>query len=440
MVESKTSRLSKSAVCFAVLLFIFFLQIIAIRDATTWKVKLSHILSLSEWYQSAIITCDRSHKDFDICTVNSPTLLDHASSTLFTLGPHSRAQPNNPVKIHPYPLKNDKTAMSYVKEITITSSPPKQTCGVTHHSPALVFSAGGYTGNFFHEINENFIPLFITINSLFPNQDVVLVITGGMIWWFQKYAELLSAFSHGHLIINTKNLTTNHCFSSATIGLIKHGPMIIDPKLLPFPKTLFDFHTFLKNAYTKDGTPLLYPNKWGRPNLTLVSRRGNVSRVILNQDEVIKVAEEVGFNVHVLEPSKNSSMVKAYRLIHTSHVMLGVHGAGLTHFLFLRPGSVLVQVVPIGTDWPSRTYYKDPTKILGLEYIEYKIQANESSLSESYGANSLAIKDPKAFHEEKWAKKRIYLKKQNVKLDITRFRKCLTKAYKKAKIFMDRIS
>src|ERR1044072_8521172 len=91
----------------------------------------------------------------------------------------------------------------------------------------------------------------------------------------------------------------------------------------------------------------------------------------------MKLAKEVGFNVHVLEPSKIGSMSNIYRLIHSNHVLLGVHGAGLTHSLFLRPGSVLA---PIGTSWASRTYGENPKKVLGLENIEYKIEANESSL------------------------------------------------------------
>ncbi|XP_027362797.1 alpha-1,3-arabinosyltransferase XAT2-like [Abrus precatorius] len=411
-----------------------------------WKVKLKHKLSISQWgwiwdaNGTATVTCDRSHKEFDICTMNGPTLLDQSSSTLFALGPHTWNQSNISMKIQPYPLKNDKSAMSSVKEITLTSTPPKSTCGATHHSPALVFSVGGYTGNFYHDINENFISLFITINSLFPNQDVTLVVTDGTIWWFQKYAELLSAFSPHHLIINANNLTTNHCFPSATIGLIKHGAITIDPKLLPYPRTLHDFSAFLKNTYTKSDTPSLYSNKRGKPHLTLVARKGSVSRVILNQEEVINVAKEIGFNVHVLEPSRNVSIANAYRLIHSSHVMLGVHGAGLTHFLFLRPGSVVVQVVPIGLEWAAKTYYADPPKVLGLEYIEYKIEANESSLLEEYGANSLVIKDPKAFHHGEWAKRRVYLKKQNVKLDIIRFKKCLVKAYEKANIFMNKVN
>ncbi|MED6206608.1 hypothetical protein PIB30_028470 [Stylosanthes scabra] len=416
-----------------------------IQNESIWKVK-KLWPSLSQWdwkwdgRGSRVITCDRSQLEFDICTIKNPILVGHASSNLFILGPQTLTQSHHlPVKIHPYPLKNDKTAISYVKEVTITSAPPNSKCGVTHHSPALLFSAGGYNGNFYHEINENFIPLFITINSIFSNQDVVLVIKDGKMWWFKKYEQLLRAFSPYHPIINTNNLTTTHCFPSGIIGLMKHGTMIIDPKkLLPNPKTLVDFSDFLRRVYNQnvDDDPKI--NKSG-PHLVLVTRRGNVSRVILNQDEIVNAAKEIGFNVHELEPSRNISMAYVYNLIHKSHVILGVHGAGLTHSLFLRPGSVLVQVVPIGTVWASRTYYEKPARLLGMEYIEYMVDANESTLSEIYGANSTVVKDPEAFHQNKWSNRRIYLKKQNLRLDVVRFKMCLSNAYEKAKIFMDRV-
>lgn len=51
--------------------------------------------------------------------------------------------------------------------------------------------------------------------------------------------------------------------------------------------------------------------------------------------------------------------------------MFGVHGAALTHFLFLRPGSVLVQVVPVGLGWVAETCFETPAKAMKLEYIDY---------------------------------------------------------------------
>ncbi|XP_045810673.1 xylan glycosyltransferase MUCI21-like [Trifolium pratense] len=441
MLEGKTSTLSITAIWFSILGLIIIFQINVVRDSTRL------MLSISKWnwdfevtYNTTVITCDRSNETYDICTINSPTLLDQTSLTLFTLGTHTRTQPYIHMKIQPYPLKNDKKAITLVSEFTLTSAPPKSSCGVTHHSPALVFSVGGYSGNFYHDINEIFIPIFITINSLSNGQDVILVITDVKHGWFEKYVDLLSTFSPNHTIINTSNLTTTHCFPSAIVGLIKHGQMIINPKLLPNPKTLLDFHGFLKGAYMKKNTPLLFPDNKGKPILTLVSRKGSYSREILNQDEVIKLAEDVGFDVHVLEPSINFPVADAFRLIHSSNVMLGVHGAGLTNLVFLRQGSVLVQVVPIGLEWASETYYNKPTKLLGLDYVEYKIEANESSLSWEYGAESLVVKNPKAFRQGKWSKHLVYLKEQNVKIDIIRFRNCLTTVYEKAKKFINSTS
>lgn len=387
---------------------------------------------------AAAITCDYSHQEYDLCTINGSTLLDSASSTIFAVGPHTKDKYHAPLKIRPYPRKSDKVAMSGVKELNLIEAQPKLSCAVTHRTPALVFSAAGYTGNYYHEINDNFIPLFITINSLFPNRDVTLVVTEGKLWWFQKYAELLSAFSPHRSIISADNISTVHCFPSATLGLIKHGPMIIDPKLLlPNPKTLLHFRDFLGKVYTKSGTPFMYPKEKKKPQLTVISRTH--SRAIVNEEDVIKVGEELGFSVHVFEPSRSTPMAKVYGVIHGSDVLLGVHGAGLTNFLFMRPGSVLVQVKPIGLEWVSRTYYEKPPKYLGVEYLEYKIEVNESSLLQKYGADSLVIKDPGAF-QRKWPHKRVHWTEQNVTIDIARFRKCLIKAHEKAKIFMSKVN
>ncbi|XP_050907904.1 xylan glycosyltransferase MUCI21-like [Lathyrus oleraceus] len=446
MMEKKTSLLSKSAICFAIFGLIFVFQITVFRDATIWKEKFRQIFSISKWSwdlkanSTALITCDRSNRRFDICSMNGPTLLNQTSLTLFSLATHTRTQHHIHVKIQPYTLKSDKNAMKSVREFTLTSAPPKSSqCDVTHHSPALIFNGRGYNGNFYHEINDIFIPLFITMNSLFLEQDVILVIADGMSWWFKKYDDLLSTFSPRHKIIKTNNVTTTtHCFPSAVVGLIKHGPVTIDPKLLPYPKTLLDFHALLRSAYIKSNNTLSYPNNNDKPRLTLVNRKGS-SRVLLNQEEVIKLAEDIGFNVNVFDSSKDPSVANTYRLIHSSNVLLGVHGAGLTNLFFLKQGSVVVQIVPIGLEWPSKACYENPDEFLGLEYIGYKVNVNESSLSWEYGADSLMVKDPSTFAQGKWDKQKLYLK-QNVKIDLFRFKKYLTLAYEKVKTSMNNTS
>ncbi|KAJ0095590.1 hypothetical protein Patl1_16746 [Pistacia atlantica] len=373
------------------------------------------------------------------------SMVPHSSNPttakFFSLGLTNMTPPSFLMKTKPYPRKADKEAMSRVKEVTLTSTPPKVSCGVTHTSPAIVFSAGGYFENSFHQFMDGFLPLYITINFLLPDDhqnDVILVITDYKDWWSRKYAELLAHFSR-HPIVNMDNETVTHCFPSVNVGLITHGYSNVDPKLLPRPKTLLDFKFFLDNAYSQgdtDTTMYQFRQPTTRPRLLLMNRKAKVGRMILNLDEVKKTAEVVGFDVIKLEPTVDTSLLELFRLIQASHAMLGVHGAALTHFLFLRPGSVLMQVVPIGMQGNADMCFGDPASILGFQYLDYKIRYEESSLAERYVRNDLALTNPEAFIGGLWKNMLVYLN-QNLKLDMVKFKIFLKDAYKKAKRFMD---
>jgi protein O-GlcNAc transferase len=218
-----------------------------------------------------------------------------------------------------------------------------------------------------------------------------------------------------------------------------HGPLAVDPTLTQH-KTLLDFHALLESTYSPRGkyVSTLDKSKGARPQLVLVNRKNGVGREILNLKEALKAIEEVGFKAIVFEPKRNGAVGVTYRLLHGSHAMLAVHGAAMTHLLFLRVGMVLGEIVPIGTDWLAKTFYEKPARVLGLEYMKYKIEVNESSLAEKYGANDLVLKNPPAFVNGDWPKAKVYMKTQNVKLDMVRFRKYLKEVFVKAKRFMDK--
>lgn len=327
--------------------------------------------------------------------------------------------------------------MKKIKELTIAATPQTPKCEVQHNVPALVFSAGGYNGNFWHDFNDGIIPLFVTVNSVFEHQDFVIVITEAHDRWVSKYENLLQTFSK-HPVINLSNENVTHCFNSATLSLISHGFMTINPKLMPSSQTFAHFRAFLEKVNGHGGN---YPsNHISRPRLVLASRKGSVGRVILNQAEVKRVAEEVGFDVIVFKPTPRTPLEEAYAVVNSSHAMVGVHGAALTHSLFLRPGSVLVQVVPLGLEGVAEMCFGKSARAMGLDYMEYKINAEESSLVEKYDKNDLIIKDPVAFRGKNWsdAIMTIYLKEQNVKFDLVRFKEYLQQVYMKAKQFMDK--
>jgi protein O-GlcNAc transferase len=97
-------------------------------------------------------------------------------------------------------------------------------------------------------------------------------------------------------------------------------------------------------------------------------------------------------------------------------------------------------VVPLGAEWVAEACFGRSARAMGIEYMEYKIKAEESSLIDKYSKDEMIIKDPVAFRGVNFSDHdamRIYLKQQNVRLDIIRFREYLKEVYRKAKKFMD---
>ena len=132
-----------------------------------------------------------------------------------------------------------------------------------------------------------------------------------------------------------------------------------------------------------------------KPVLVLISRRK--TRMFLNEDEMVGVTEELGFQVVVATANRMSNLDKFSVVINSCNVLVGAHGAGLTNAVFLPAGTVVVQVVPLGLDWASTNYYGRPVVETGLHYVEYKIEPEESTLLDweyKIGPQDPVIADP----------------------------------------------
>lgn len=406
------------------------------------------------------LCCDRTSRRSDTCIMKGDIRASSASSsvTLYrsnaingtASAPSNGGRDQNPEeairheKIRPYSRKWESHVMKTIDELDLVvkgGSAPRQGCDVHHDVPAVFFSTGGYTGNLYHEFNDGIIPLYITSQAM--NKKVQFVILEYHDWWVTKYGDILSELSD-FPPIDFSNDKRVHCFPKAIVGLRIHDELTIDPTLMGEGKnrTISDFHDLLDRSYLPRISSLVQdeareaaevgikPKKRvpTRPKLVIVARNG--SRAITNQDSLVKIAEKIGFYVEVLKPERSTELAKIYRVLNSSDVMVGVHGAAMTHFLFMRPGSVFIQVVPLGTDWAAETYYGEPATKLGLNYIGYKILAKESSLYQDYSQDDPILMDPQSVNDKGWEyTKKIYLDSQNVNLDLRRFQKRLLRAY-----------
>ncbi|XP_047268298.1 xylan glycosyltransferase MUCI21 isoform X3 [Capsicum annuum] len=353
-------------------------------------------------------------------------------------------------KIKPYTRKWEKSVMDTIDELDLVvkgeHSGIHQKCDVKHDVPAVFFSTGGYTGNLYHEFNDGLLPLYITSQQF--NKKVVFVILEYHNWWIMKYENVLSHLTE-YPVIDFRGDKRIHCFPEAVVGLRIHDELTVSSSLMVNDKSIRDFRDLLDRAYWPRIKGLVQDEErearrnmeklvsspssetkmdLKKPKVVILSR--NDSRTILNEDSLVKLIEDIGFRVEVLSPQRTTELARIYRVLNSSDVMIGVHGAAMTHFLFMRPGSVFIQIIPLGTDWAAGTYYGEPAAKLGLKYIGYKIHPKESSLYDEYEKNDPVLTDPNSVNDRGWEfTKKIYLDRQNVKLNLGRFRKRLLRAY-----------
>lgn len=440
------------------------------------------IIIFTSLINTGTICCDRSGHRSDICVMKGDIRTHSSTSSIFLYNSISHNIDSKTVKVEdekdqvlqhekikPYTRKWETSVMDTIDELNliskISNSRNVQGCDVQHDVPAVFFSNGGYTGNVYHEFNDGIIPLYITSQHF--NKKVVFVILEYHNWWITKYGDILSRLSD-YPPINFSEDNRTHCFSQAIVGLKIHDELAVDSSLMEGNKSIVDFRNLLDKAYSPRIKGLIrdeereaqekskqqkqialspspepetstsqqqYDNQgvqqieWTKPKLVILSRSGN-SRAITNENLLVKMAEEIGFKVKVLRPSKTTELAKIYRVLNSSDVMIGVHGAAMTHFMFMKPCSVFIQVVPLGTTWAAENYYGEPARKLGLKYIGYEIQPKESSLYDKYDKDDPVLKDPHSITMKGWEyTKKIYLDSQNVKLDLRRFRKRLHRAY-----------
>ncbi|KAA8518155.1 hypothetical protein F0562_015629 [Nyssa sinensis] len=422
--------------------------------------------SLCSSISNGTICCDRSSIRSDVCIMKGDVRAHFLSSSIYLysskstngfidyvndLAEDGEEEELQHEKIRPYTRKWETSVMDTIDELNLISkkedSGSHHRCDVQHDVPAVFFSTGGYTGNVYHEFNDGILPLYITSQNL--NKKVVFVILEYHDWWISKYENILSLLSD-YPPIDFSGDKRTHCFPEAIVGLKIHDELTVDSSLMEGSKSIRDFRNLLDTAYwprirdlildeereaqlnleDKLSLPPSLKNSMElkKPKMVILSRNG--SRAITNEDSLVRMAKQIGFQVEVLRPEPTLELAKIYRVLNSSDVMVGVHGAAMTHFLFLKPGSVFIQVIPLGTEWAAEAYYGEPAMKLGLKYIGYRILPRESSLYDDYDKNDPVLTDPSSVGKKGWEfTKKIYLDHQNVVLNLGRFQKRLVRAY-----------
>ncbi|KAG6468908.1 alpha-1,3-arabinosyltransferase XAT2-like [Zingiber officinale] len=380
--------------------------------------------------------CDTSDRRADICDMEGDIRIQASSSSIFYVTSsirNSATELQGTWKIKPHPRKGDRPAMSGVTEMSVGYLSAKQEapkCDINSTVPAIIFATGGYMGNFFHEVSDSIIPLYISSHKF--DGEVQFLISEMLPWWMAKYELLLKKLTH-HEIINFNKDAMVRCYPRVIVGITFHKDMGIDPARSG-GVTMFDFGRFIRSTYSLEretATKLQGANPEKRPRLLIIAR--SRTRRFTNVDEIARMVGWQGFEPVVAEMKKNQSLAEFARLVNSCDAILGVHGAGLTNLIFLPTNAVVIQVVPLGgMDNFCYADYGVPTLEMKMKYLQYGIGVMESSLVDRYGITDPVVINPKSVQAQKegwrnWTL--IYFFNQDVKLDVARFSSFLTHAH-----------
>ncbi|XP_057415295.1 beta-1,2-xylosyltransferase XYXT1-like [Lotus japonicus] len=364
----------------------------------------------------------------EYCQTQGDVRVHGKSSSVYVVSPKTTILAENiSWSIRPYARTSDAAAMSSVrkwsvKPIEVSQGIPQ--CTQNHSIPAVIFSTAGYTGNNFHEFTDVVIPLFLTSRQF--KGEVQFIITDKRHWWILKHQAFLKKLSN-YEIMDIDSDEEVHCFPRVNVGLKRyHKELSIDPQKYSY--SMKDFRDFLRSSYSlkRVKATRIRGSQRKKPRLLILSRKR--SRSFTNAAQIARLAKGMGFSVIVMEAG--GSMKSFAQVVNSCDVLLGVHGAGLTNILFLPENAIFIQVVPYGgVEWLATNDFGEPSEDMNIKYLEYKIQLEESTLIQQYPRDHMVIKDPSSIGKLGWeAFRSVYLDKQNVRLDVNRFRPTLQKS------------
>ncbi|KAF7070121.1 hypothetical protein CFC21_075674 [Triticum aestivum] len=380
--------------------------------------------------------CDLSDPRYDICEITGDARAMGANRTVLYVPPADERGTDGPE----WAIKDQsRKNLGDIKEVNVKTLSAAQSlvapeCTSRHAVPAVVFAMNGIIGNPWHDLSDVLIPLFITTRAY--DGEVQFLVTELQPWFVDKYRLVLTNLSRYDIIDFNKDAGVR-CYPHIIVGLRSHGDLDIDPARTPRNYTLLDFRLYIRDVFSLppegQGIPYKEANKKNaasndngtvtenpKPRLLLINR--GESRKFVNLPEVSAAVQAAGFELLVMEPSRDMGMEEFARAVDSCDVLMGVHGAALTNFFFLRTNAVLLQVVGLGLEREALHYYGNQAKAVMVQHIQYFISAEESTLYEKYGKDHPAVSDPDSVHKQGWqGAKRYFWAEQDIRLNITRF-------------------
>ncbi|KAM4740395.1 LOW QUALITY PROTEIN: EGF domain-specific O-linked N-acetylglucosamine transferase [Anableps anableps] len=225
--------------------------------------------------------------------------------------------------------------------------------------------------NMYHHFCD-FVNLYISqhINNSFSSDINIVMWDTSYYGYGDLFSETWLAFTD-YDIIHLKTYDSKRvCFKDSFFSLLprmRYG-LFYNTPLVTDCHTEGMFRAFSQHILHRLNIPQNGP-KEGRVRVTLLARSTEYRR-IRNQVELLNALKTVPLlDVSVVDYKyKDVPFLEQLRITHNSDIFIGMHGAGLTHLLFLPDWAVIFELY----NCQDESCYRDLARLRGIQYVTWQ--------------------------------------------------------------------
>lgn len=119
--------------------------------------------------------------------------------------------------------------------------------------------------------------------------------------------------------------------------------------------------------------------------------RGTKYRRVLNEDKLLeKISDDERYSVRKVNYGRHMSFKDQLKITRNTDIFIGIHGAGLTHLLFLPKWATLFELY----NCEDPNCYKDLARLRGVNYLTWEDDSFIETIDTDYtDGNHMKFKD-----------------------------------------------
>lgn len=240
-----------------------------------------------------------------------------------------------------------------------------QHCDIIIKQPIFLMKLDA-TVNMYHHFCD-FMNLYLSqhMNNSFSSDVQILI--WDMMPYRSNFGSMWKVFTKHPILDLAKFVGKKVCFQDIVFSYLPRmifGMYYNMPLVDGCEKSGF-FHAFVRQTVQRLGISQI---PTGKIRVTLLSRNTTYRR-ILNEDKLIQaLVRSPDYQVRKVNYNYQMSFSDQLFITHNTDIFIGIHGAGLTHLLFLPDWAVIFEIYNCEDD----ACYRDLARLRGVKYITWE--------------------------------------------------------------------